>query len=151
MDFSISGEQASHCRKKRKLHCDCLILLCKTFKPSFKIARSSQRSNFRPLPTWIHSRSESNEAIDEALTESISFFTVRSEISEAAARLISSGARWQAFLEDLRDYNRMRFGMGIQVRPVPMDAALVLSDELNLPLACGIPHAPDRPRRKTRH
>jgi signal transduction histidine kinase len=35
-------------------------------------------------------------------------------------------------LDDLRDYNRIRFGMGIQIRPASIDAGLVLTDELNL-------------------
>jgi signal transduction histidine kinase len=109
-----------------------------------------------------------NEAIDEALAESIGFFHTQvekarnlllgvlghdlrsplqsiqmtaaylthlnagSEISAAAARLISSGARMHALLDDLRDYNRVRFGMGIQIRPAPIDAALAITDELNL-------------------
>ncbi len=109
-----------------------------------------------------------NEAVDEALAESIAFFhtqveqarnlllgvlghdlrsplqsilnTARylsvlpggSELSDAAARLISSGARMQTLLDDLRDYNRTRFGLGINIRPAPIDAAIVLTDELNL-------------------
>jgi signal transduction histidine kinase len=38
----------------------------------------------------------------------------------------------QALLNDLRDYNRVSFGMGIQIRPAPIDAALAVADELNL-------------------
>lgn len=38
----------------------------------------------------------------------------------------------QTLLDDLRDYNRTRFGLGINIRPEPVDAAIVLTDELNL-------------------
>ena len=38
----------------------------------------------------------------------------------------------QALLDDLHDYNRTRFGMGILIKPAAVDAALVLTDELNL-------------------
>lgn len=109
-----------------------------------------------------------NEAVDEALAESIGFFhtqveqartlllgvlghdlrsplqsvlntarylavlPVESGVSEAAARLISSGARMQTLLDDLRDYNRTKLGLGISIRPEPIDAAIVLTEELNL-------------------
>ena len=109
-----------------------------------------------------------NEAVDEALAESIVCFheqverdrnlllgvlghdlrsplqsirmtatyltglNVGSEVSNAAARLIGSGARMQALLDDLRDYNRTKLGMGINIRPTPIDAARVVDEELSL-------------------
>jgi signal transduction histidine kinase len=109
-----------------------------------------------------------NEAIDQALAESIAFFhtqveqarnlllgvlghDLRSplhsiqmtalhltqlnaghEVSEAAARLIRGGARMQALLDDLRDYNRSQFGMGIKIIPTWLDAATVIADEVDL-------------------
>jgi signal transduction histidine kinase len=92
-----------------------------------------------------------NEAIDQALAESVGFFSSQVEqnrnllpgmlghdmrsplqaiqvtasylealnagerVSEAAARLIRSGARMQASLDDLTDFNRTRLGLGINV------------------------------------
>ncbi|MFP3570049.1 histidine kinase dimerization/phospho-acceptor domain-containing protein, partial [Paraburkholderia sp. SIMBA_030] len=88
-----------------------------------------------------------NEAIDQALAESVGFFSAQVEqsrnlllgmlghdmrsplqaiqvtatylaalnagerVSEAAARLIRSGARMQALLDDLTDFNRTRLGL----------------------------------------
>ena len=109
-----------------------------------------------------------NEAIDEALAESISYFhsqveqsrnlllgmlghdlrsplqsiqmtatylsalNAGTEVSSAAARLISSGSRMKALLDDLVDFNRSNLGLGINIRPASMDAASVLTDEINL-------------------
>ena len=109
-----------------------------------------------------------NEAIDQALAESIGFFHTQVEqarnllvgvlghdlrsplhsiqmtaeylrqlnagndVSEAAARLIRGGARMQALLDDLRDYNRTKFGMGINIRPTALNAAQTVADELDL-------------------
>ena len=38
----------------------------------------------------------------------------------------------QALVDDLRDYNRTRFGLGIKMRPAAMNAALEITDELDL-------------------
>jgi signal transduction histidine kinase len=109
-----------------------------------------------------------NEAVDEALTESISFFHLQveqarnlllgmlghdlrsplqsiqmtatylsalnagSDVSSAAARLINSGSRMKALLDDLVDFNRSALGLGINIRPSPIDAASALTDEINL-------------------
>ena len=109
-----------------------------------------------------------NEAIDEALAESISYFhsqveqarnlllgmlghdlrsplqsiqmtatylsalNAGTEVSSAAADLISSGSRMKALLDDLVDFNRSKLGLGINIRPASMDAASVLTDEINL-------------------
>ncbi|SOE46096.1 Signal transduction histidine kinase [Burkholderia sp. OK233] len=108
-----------------------------------------------------------NEAIDQALAESVAFFSAQVDqsrnlllgmlghdmrsplqaiqltasylaalnagerVSEAAARLIRSGARMQALLDDLGDYNRTRLGLGINVVPRSVDLADVLADELD--------------------
>jgi signal transduction histidine kinase len=107
-----------------------------------------------------------NEAIDQALAESISFFSAQVEqardlllgmlghdmrsplqtvqmtasylaalnagvdVSEAASRLIRSGARMQALLDDLVDFNRTRLGLGINISPVPIDLAALFAEEL---------------------
>lgn len=108
-----------------------------------------------------------NEAIDQALAESVAFFTAQVEqsrnlllgmlghdmrsplqaihvtasylealnagerVSEAAGRLIRSGARMQALLDDLTDYNRTNLGLGINVRATSVDLADVLADEVD--------------------
>lgn len=108
-----------------------------------------------------------NEAIDQALAESVSFFNeqveqarnlllgmlghdMRSplqtiqmtasylaalnaggEVSEAAARLIRSGARMQSLLDDLCDFNRTKLGLGINIAPRDIDLAQVLADEID--------------------
>ena len=107
-----------------------------------------------------------NEAIDQAIAESVSRFAVQAEqsrnfffgmlghdmrsplsaikmsaeylsklnagdnISAAAARIVRSGARMQALLNDLLDFNRSRFGLGIHVDPSEIDLAVVLADEV---------------------
>jgi signal transduction histidine kinase len=108
-----------------------------------------------------------NEAIDQALAESVGFFSIQAEqnrnlllgmlghdmrnplqaiqvtasylaalnagerVSGAATRLIRSGARMQALLDDLTDFNRTNLGMGISVTPTNVNLANVLSDELD--------------------
>jgi signal transduction histidine kinase len=108
-----------------------------------------------------------NEAIDQALAESVTFFSTQAEqnrnlllgmlghdmrnplqavqvtasylaalnageqVSGAAARLIRSGARIQALLDDLTDFNRTKLGMGINVTPTSINLADVLADELD--------------------
>ncbi|MFM0076255.1 sensor histidine kinase [Paraburkholderia sediminicola] len=108
-----------------------------------------------------------NEAIDQALAESVTFFSRQIEqnrnlllgmlghdmrsplqaiqvtasylsalnagdqVSGAAARLIRSGARMQALLDDLSDFNRSKLGLGINVVPKDVNLADVLADELD--------------------
>lgn len=108
-----------------------------------------------------------NEAIDQALAESVGFFSAQVDqnrnlllgmlghdmrsplqaiqatasylaalnagegVSDAAGRLIRSGARIQALLDDLTDFNRTRLGLGINVVPTTIDLADVLADELD--------------------
>ncbi len=105
-----------------------------------------------------------NEAIDQAVAESVDFFNVQVEqsrnlllgmlghdmrsplqtilataeflsalnawekVSEAAARLIRSGASMNALLNDLCDFNRTQLGLGINIDPNPVDLANVVAD-----------------------
>ena len=107
-----------------------------------------------------------NEAIDQALAESIGFFSAQvdqarnlllgmlghdmrnplqtiqvtsrylaalnagEKVSEAAARLINSGARMQALLNDLVEFNRTKLGLGIHVVPTEVDVQSLFADEL---------------------
>lgn len=109
-----------------------------------------------------------NEAIDQAIAESISFFSAQVEqarnlllgmlghdmrsplqtiqmtasylaalnagekVSVAASRLIRSGARMQALLDDMLDFNRIKLGLGINVAPTETDLAKHVADELDL-------------------
>jgi signal transduction histidine kinase len=107
-----------------------------------------------------------NEAIDQALAESIGFFSEQversrnlllgmlghdmrsplnaiqmtasylaalnagAEVSEAASRLIRSGASIKALVDDLVDFNRTKLGLGINITLANIDLAKVLADEL---------------------
>jgi signal transduction histidine kinase len=109
-----------------------------------------------------------NEAIDQALAESIAFFSAELErsrnlllgmlghdmrnplsailitarylaklnagelVSRAAHRLINSGARIQALLSDLVDFNRTNLGVGIHIVPSEIDLESVFRDQLEL-------------------
>lgn len=140
------------------------------------------------LALWIASRDAKdsntdddiirfNEAIDQALAESISFFSAQVDqarnlllgmlghdmrsplqtiqmtasylaalnagesVTEAAARLIHSGAQMKALLDDLLDFNRTKLGLGINIVPTETDLASVVRGELDLlrgahPLHC---------------
>lgn len=108
-----------------------------------------------------------NEAIDQALAESVSSFSMQIEqnqnlllgmlghdfrsplqaiqatssylaalnageyVSKAAGRLIRSGGRMQALLDDLTEFNRTKLGLGINVSPTHTNLADVLADELD--------------------
>lgn len=107
-----------------------------------------------------------NEAIDQALAESINFFNTQvdqarnlllgmvghdlrnplqaiqltsnylsalnagEDVSRAAARLINSGARMQALLDDLVIFNRNKLGLGFGIAPSEVDLAPLFEDEL---------------------
>ncbi len=107
-----------------------------------------------------------NEAIDQALAESIGFFNAQVEqardlllgmighdlrsplqaiqttasylaalnagadVSLAASRLMNSGARMKALLDDLVDFNRSTLGLGINVVPADVNLATLFADEL---------------------
>ena len=51
-------------------------------------------------------------------------------MSEAAARLIKSGASMRALLDDLVDYNGTKLGLGLNVAPSVVDLKVVVADEL---------------------
>ncbi|HVE49612.1 MAG TPA: HAMP domain-containing sensor histidine kinase [Casimicrobiaceae bacterium] len=108
-----------------------------------------------------------NEAIDQAVAESINFFsaqveqarnlllgmlghdlrsplqTIRmtasylvalnagSDVSMAASRLIGSGARMQALLDDLVDFNRTNLGLGINISKAKVDLAHLFTEEVD--------------------
>lgn len=107
-----------------------------------------------------------NEAIDQAIAESIGFFSAQvdqarnlllgmlghdmrsplntilmtaqylaalnagANVSDAAARLIRSGASMKALLEDLIDFNRTTLGLGIKIDLAEVDLAVQFKDEL---------------------
>ena len=108
-----------------------------------------------------------NEAIDQALAESVEYFSsqvdqarnlflgmlghdMRSplqtilmtaryltalnagdQVSVAASRLIRGGARMQALLSDMLDFNRTRLGLRIGISPTDVDLAKLFVDELD--------------------
>jgi signal transduction histidine kinase len=108
-----------------------------------------------------------NEAIDQALAESVGHFSsqvdqarnlflgmlghdMRSplqtilmtaqyltalnagdQVSVAASRLIRSGGRMQALLNDMLDFNRTRLGLGISISPTDVDLDKLFADELD--------------------
>ncbi|HWA97833.1 MAG TPA: sensor histidine kinase [Pirellulales bacterium] len=51
-------------------------------------------------------------------------------VTEAAARLISSGASMQALLDDLTDFNRTNLGLGLNIAASRIDLAKIVDDEL---------------------
>jgi signal transduction histidine kinase len=107
-----------------------------------------------------------DEAIDQAIVESIGFFSAQmeqarnlllgmlghdmrsplntivmtgrylaalnagGEVSDAARRLIRSGASMQALLDDLIDFNRTRLGLGIKIELADVDLAAAFADEV---------------------
>ncbi|WP_373380101.1 ATP-binding protein [Cupriavidus nantongensis] len=108
-----------------------------------------------------------NEAIDQAVAESVGLFDAQVEqarnlllgmlghdmrsplqtiqatarflaalnagekVSEAAARLIRSGARMNSLLDDLCDFNRTKLGLGINITPTRIDLAQVFGDAVD--------------------
>ena len=120
----------------------------------------------RPDSTDLQDTIRFNEAIDQALAESIAFFSAEVnqarnlflgmlghdmrnplqviqvtaaylgrlnagvDVSAAATRLVNSGARLKALLDDLLDFNRIKLGLGINIAPSEFDLADVLADEL---------------------
>ncbi len=55
----------------------------------------------------------------------------RPEVSQAASRLMNSGARMQALLNDLLDFNRAKLGLGIRVTQTPTDLAPLCAEEID--------------------
>jgi signal transduction histidine kinase len=121
-----------------------------------------------PVGTDAQQMIRFNEAIDQALAESIAYFSAEvnqarnlllgmlghdmrsplhaiqvtaaylaklnagAEVFDAASRLINSGRRMKAFLDDLLDFNRTQLGLGITIAPVPVDMAELFESELQL-------------------
>jgi signal transduction histidine kinase len=109
-----------------------------------------------------------NEAIDQALAESIASFSAEvdrsrnlllgmlghdmrnplmsillsaqhvarmntgADLSAVGARLLKSGARMRALLDELVDFSRTRLGVGISIKRRPIDLRSVFHDELEL-------------------
>lgn len=105
-----------------------------------------------------------NEAIDQALAESVNHFSAEidqarnlmlgmlghdmrsplqaiqmtakylvvlnagEQVSQAASRLIRSGARMQTLLDDLLDFNRIKLGLGIRMVTSKADLAAVAAE-----------------------
>ena len=120
----------------------------------------------QPEPTDLDDMIRFNEAIDQALCESIAFFSDKvdesrnlllgtlghdmrtplqsiqmtasylgalnagEKVSKAASRLINSGARIKALLDELVEFNRAQLGLGIHVSPSNVDVADLFADEL---------------------
>ncbi len=53
-------------------------------------------------------------------------------VSAAASRIIRSGSRMQALLDDLLDFNRTKLGLGISITPAAVDLTKVIADELQV-------------------
>jgi signal transduction histidine kinase len=107
-----------------------------------------------------------NEAIDQALAESVDFFMghvdqarnlllgmlghdlrtplqsiqmtahylaalhAGDKVSEAAGRLINSGSRMKALLDDLLDFNRTKLGLGIDIARTHVDLGTLFADQV---------------------
>jgi signal transduction histidine kinase len=107
-----------------------------------------------------------NEAIDQALAESVDFFTTQVDqarnlllgmlghdlrtplqsiqmtahylaalnagdnVSDAASRLIRSGARMKSLLDDLLDFNRTKLGLGINIARAEVDLEILIADQV---------------------
>ena len=121
---------------------------------------------YEPNDTNLEDIIRFDEAIDQAIVESIGFFSsqmeqarnlllgmlghdMRSplntivmtgqylaalnaggEVSDAARRLIRSGASIQALLDDLINFNRTRLGLGIKIELADVDLAAAFADEV---------------------
>ncbi|WP_427309324.1 ATP-binding protein [Cupriavidus sp. H39] len=121
----------------------------------------------QPDPPDVDDMIRFNEAVDQAVAESVGFFDTQAEqarnlllgmlghdmrsplqtiqttarflaalnagekVSEAATRLIRSGARMNALLDDLCDFNRTKLGLGINITPAGIDLALVFGDAVD--------------------
>ncbi|MFS8931202.1 ATP-binding protein [Cupriavidus taiwanensis] len=108
-----------------------------------------------------------NEAIDQAIVESVDFFSMQVDftrnlflgmlghdmrsplqtvritaaylatlnagenVDAAAARLVRSGARMQALLDDMVDFNRTRLGLGLNIAPTEINLAQLFTDTLD--------------------
>lgn len=119
-----------------------------------------------PAPVDLQEVIRFNEAIDQALAESIQFFSAEVDrardlllgvfghdlrnplnsicltadhlqslnagvaVSAAASRLIKSGTRMKALLDDLTDFNRTRLGLGISVVRSDVDLGQIFPEQV---------------------
>lgn len=119
-----------------------------------------------PAATDLQDMIRFNEAIDQAIVESVSAFTVHTDqarnfflgmlghdmrsplstvqlsagyiakrtaeddISTAASRIVRSSKRMEALLNDLLDFNRIRFGLGLNINPSEFDLSDEVADEM---------------------
>jgi signal transduction histidine kinase len=126
------------------------------------------RDDAPPESTHLDDMTRFNEAIDQAVAESVAFFNAEieqarnlflgtlghdlrnplqtiqmtasylaalnadAEITEASARLINSGQHMQALLDDLLDYSRTKFGLGINISPGDVDLSQLCASSLDL-------------------
>jgi signal transduction histidine kinase len=120
----------------------------------------------QPEPPDLEDMIRFNEAIDQALAESIAFFSDKvdearnlllgmlghdmrtplqsilmtatylghlnagEKVSEAATRMVNSGARMKSLLDELVEFNRANLGLGLRVSPTNVDLADLFADEL---------------------
>ena len=120
-----------------------------------------------PASTDLQDMIRFNEAIDQAIAESVASFSTQVEqsrnfflgmlghdmrsplsaillsagylaklnagerVSDAAKRIINSGSRMQALLDDLIDFNRTKLGLGIKIAPAAVDLGQVFADGLH--------------------
>ena len=66
----------------------------------------------------------------QTTAEHLRLLNANDQISVAARRLINSGARMKALLDDLMDYNRTTLGLGIAIERGDIDLAEVLLSEV---------------------
>ena len=121
-----------------------------------------------PAPLDVQDMIRFNEAIDQAIAESVAFYSAQVDqarnfflgmlghdlrsplsaiqlsagylsklnagesVSAAASRIIKSGSRMQALLDDLLDFNRTKLGLGITIAPAEVDLTKVIADELQV-------------------
>lgn len=121
---------------------------------------------YEPDDTHLEDMIRFNEAVDQAIAESIDFFSAQVDqarnlllgmlghdmrsplntilmtahylakskggenVSEAASRLIRSGASMKALLDDLIDFNRTTLGLGIKINLADVDLPALLRDEV---------------------
>ena len=125
-------------------------------------------SDAPPDPVAFGDMVRFNEAIDQALAESVAFFTTEMDrwrnlflgvlghdlrsplntilitaqllsklssqapVAEHSRRLMRSGERMEALLDDLLDYSRASLGLGIAVHRAAVDLASVCDEEMDL-------------------
>lgn len=160
---ATAAETHAHVRSRRGFDINQLIAEYRALRTSVLVRWADDGE---PAVTDLQDMIRFNEAIDQAIAESVAFFglqvdqgrnlflgmlghdmrnplsaiqfsagyiakrNVAEDVSAAATRIIRSGSRMQALLNDLGDFNRSRFGLGIVITPTEIDLADVFADEL---------------------